>query len=89
MEGLVRQAEGRREVSKALAKAILAESRIEPVEISRFNVRLDIDRDTGRVIAEIQDKKTGELLQKIPSDSLLRSAAMLEQTIGTILDTPA
>lgn len=85
----VQQAEAKREVGEAMAKAILADSNIEPADISKFSVSLDIHKETGRVIAEIRNKDTGEVLQKIPSDSILRGAVMLEQAIGTILDKPA
>jgi len=85
----VRQAETRRQISEALAREILKESNLPPVEFHKFNVRLDIHKETGRVVAEIENKQTGEVLQKIPSDSLLRSAMMLEQFLGTILDRPA
>ena len=85
----VRQAKARQNVSDALAKAILAESNIEPTELQKFNVRLDIHKETGRVVAEIENKRTGELLQRIPSETILRGAVMLEKSLGTVLDTPA
>ena len=84
-----RQAEAKRQVGEALAKAILADSNIKPVDISKFSVSLDIHQETGRVVAEIRNKNTGEVLQKIPSESILRGAVMLKQAIGTILDKPA
>lgn len=88
-EAQARQAEARHKVSDALARAILAESNVDPVDFHRFNVRLDIHKDTGRLVAEIENKVTGELLQKIPSETILRGAAMLDQVLGTVLDTPA
>ena len=85
----IRRAAARQNVSDALAKAILADSNIAPADQQKFNVSLDIHKDTGRVVAEIRNKSTGELVQKIPSETILRNAAMLERVIGTILDTPA
>lgn len=78
----------RRELVGPLARRILEDSGIEPKELSRFRVQLDIDDATGRVIAEIRDKDTGELVDEVPSRKVLRQAAMLKEAIGMILDKP-
>ena len=68
---------------------MLEEAGIKPVEIDRYRVQLDIDGDTGRVVAEIREKESGDLVTEVPSRTLLRQAAMLKDTLGMILDTPA
>ena len=83
------ETELRRELSGELARQILKESGIEPVEINRYRVQLDIDGDTGRVVAEVRKKDSGELVTEVPSRTLLRQAAMLRETLGMILDRPA
>ncbi len=71
------------------ARAVLDDSGIPPAEISKYSVRLDIHKETGRVVASIRNKETGEILQSFPSESILRGAVMLKNMIGTILDDPA
>lgn len=78
----------RREIGGELAQKILQESGIRPAEIFRYKVQLDIDGDTGRVVAEVREKDSGELVKEVPSRTLLRQAAMLNEVLGTILDTP-
>lgn len=75
------------QISSSLAKAVLKDSGIKPADISRFNVRLDIHKETGRVVANIFNKETGKLVQKVPSEALLRQAEMLGEVLGTILDS--
>lgn len=88
VQAQISHAAARQELSEAQAQAILQDSGIKPADISKFDVRLDIHKETGRVVASIQNKKTGEVLQKFPSESILRGAVMLQNMIGTILDEP-
>ena len=78
----------RGELRGPLAQRILKDSGIKPVEIHRYRVQLDIDDNTGRVVAEVRKKETGELVQEVPSRVLLRQAAMLKEALGMILDRP-
>ena len=80
--------EMRREIGGQLAQQILKASGIKPAEIFRYKVQLDIDGDTGRVVAEVREKESGELVREVPSRTLLRQAAMLNETLGMILDKP-
>ncbi len=81
-------AELRREIGGQLARQILKDAGIKPTEMFRYKVQLDIDGDTGRVVAEVREKDSGELVKEVPSRSLLRQAAMLNETLGMILDKP-
>ena len=78
-----------RELSGPLAQQLIADSTPEPVRIDQYRIHLDIDRGTGRVVAEIRDKETGDLVQEVPPKTLLKQAALLKEALGTILDTPA
>lgn len=78
-----------RKLREALADVILKQSDIPVAELSKVRVRLDMDTETGRLIAAIENKQTGEVVQTIPSETILRGAAMLEKVIGTVLDKPA
>lgn len=79
----------RRELNEALAEAILKQSDVPVADFSKVRVRLDVHTETGRLVAAIENKETGELVQTIPSETILRGAAMLERVIGTVLDRPA
>lgn len=79
----------RRALKEALAQAILEQSDVPASAVSKVRVRLDIHKETGRLIAAIENKETGKLVQTIPSETILRGAAMLERVVGTVLDKPA
>lgn len=76
------------EIQGQLARSLLRESGVEQADLAKYRVNLDIDGDTGRVIAEIRDRHSGDLVSEVPSRTLLRQAAMLQETLGTILDKP-
>ena len=76
------------EVSGQLARRLLTDSGIKQADMHRFRVKLDIDNDTGRVVAEVRNRQTNELVTEVPSRKLLRHAAMLKETLGMILDKP-
>lgn len=78
----------RRELVGPLAQNILEESGVKSEDLGRFRVQLDIDDDSGRVVAEIRNKETGELVDEVPTRSVLRQAAMLKEAVGMILDKP-
>ena len=78
----------RDELTGPLAQRILKDSGIGAAEISKYQVKLDIDDDSGRVVAEVRDKHTGELVEEVPSRKLLRQAQLLRETLGMILDKP-
>lgn len=81
-------ATGTKELHGALAEKLLESSGIKSADLHRFRVELDIDGDTGRIVAEIRNRQTGDLVEEVPSRSILRHAAMLKDTLGTLLDTP-
>ena len=78
----------RNELTGPLAAKILGDSGLEPAEIFKYRVQLDIDKPTGRVVAEVRDKVSGELVTEVPSRTLLKHAAMLREALGMILDKP-
>ena len=49
-------------------------------------IRLDIDEGTGRVIAQIIDRDTREVVRQIPSQELLDIAAHLNDLVGLLFD---
>ncbi len=83
-----RTGEIRSELAGPLARRVLEDSGIKPADIAKYRVKLDIDDDSGRVVAEVRDKKSGELVNEVPSRKLLRQAQMLKEAVGMILDKP-
>ncbi len=50
------------------------------------DVRLDVDDDTGRVVAKIIDRDTREVIRQIPPEELLHIAARLNDLVGLLFD---
>lgn len=50
------------------------------------DVRLHVDDNTGRVIAQIIDCDTREIIRQIPPEELLHMAARLNDLVGLLFD---
>lgn len=48
--------------------------------------RFHIDEETGRVQVDIIDRATGEVLDRIPPEELLKLAAEIKRMVGLMLD---
>jgi flagellar protein FlaG len=69
---------------RALAEAIAA----APVEAPN-EVRLRVERDVDRVVAEVVDRETGEVVHEIPPEDMIAAAKKLEAMLGRVLDREA
>ena len=49
-------------------------------------IRMDIDDDTGRVVAQIIDRETREVLRQVPLQELLDIATRLNDLVGLLFD---
>ena len=49
-------------------------------------IRMDIDDDTGRVVAQIIDRETREVISQVPLQELLDIAARLNDLVGLLFD---
>ncbi len=74
--------------SDALTRKVLEAAGLQPTEINKYSVKLDIDNGTGRVVALIHERQSGELVSQVPTESVLRQSALLKEVLGTILDQP-
>lgn len=52
-------------------------------------MRTDIDGETGRVIGVLLDKRTGEVINQIPSEAMLRLLAKTRAMLGALFDEKA
>ncbi|MBT9173497.1 MAG: hypothetical protein DDT21_01898 [Syntrophomonadaceae bacterium] len=52
-----------------------------------FSLRFKIHDESDRVMVQVIDKETDELIREIPPERLLRLAAQIQEMIGLLLDT--
>jgi flagellar protein FlaG len=52
-----------------------------------FSLRFKIHDESNRVMVQVIDKETDELIREIPPERLLRLAAQIQEMIGLLLDT--
>jgi len=50
-------------------------------------IRLNIDDGTGRVVAQIVDRETHQVISQVPPQELLDIAARLNDLVGLLFDT--
>ena len=50
------------------------------------DIRMDVDDDTGRVVAQIIDRETREVLRQVPLQELLDIASRLNDLVGLLFD---
>jgi flagellar protein FlaG len=49
-------------------------------------IRFDVDQDSGRYVAVVRDRRSGQVLRQIPSDQILNMAARLKTASGLFKD---
>lgn len=62
---------------------------VDVPEIANGHLQLSIDRQTGRVVGRIVDRKTGELLWQVPTEEMLRLIAATKKFLGPLFSTKA
>lgn len=50
---------------------------------------ISVDEDLGRVVIQINDKETGELVRQIPGEAFLEIAKRMEDLKGLLYDDKA
>ena len=61
----------------------------DPAGSGQSRMELAYNRDTGRVVARIMDKESGELVREIPSKELQRLFAQMRKYLGHVFDEKA
>jgi len=56
---------------------------------TKLRVSLDVDRDTNRVIATITDPKTGEVVDQLPPEHIVKLAASVRAMLRHVVDEHA
>ena len=56
-----------------------------------FNNKLDfsIDEPTGRVVVQVVDRNTDELIREIPPEEVLKISAQIQEILGLLFDDQA
>ena len=100
-----RQTEAQTMLSPVETKAAIAAAQGEPVSLEQLNAvvefisetvgqrsiatEISIDEDLGRVVIQINDKETGELVRQIPGEAFLEIAKRMEDLKGLLYDDKA
>jgi flagellar protein FlaG len=50
-------------------------------------VNFDVDKETGRIVVQVKDVDTGDVLRQIPSEEMLEFARNATKGVGVTLDT--
>jgi len=69
--------------------AAAGEITVELPEIPAGKLHLSLDEETGRVVGQVIDRNSGELLWQVPSHDMLRLIAATEKMLGPIYSTDA
>lgn len=57
------------------------------VDAFNFSLRFEVHDESNRIMVQVIDKETDELIREIPPERLLRLAAQIQDMIGLLLDT--
>lgn len=71
--------------SEALQRA-LQNSNLPELADGSARVELNFSQDTGRVIAKVTDRTSGEILREIPSKELQQLFAQMREYLGSFVD---
>lgn len=74
---------------RSFERALVEAAGLSPQNAARFRVALSVDENSNRVIAKMYNKETGELVRQIPTDQMLRNAALIREMLGAAVDAVA
>lgn len=75
---------GQGEAAEAAAQAVAEAIRETPIEL-----QFSRDDDTGTIVIKLVNQHSGEMVQQIPTEALLRLSAALGQAQGKLFDRTA
>ena len=74
---------------RTFERALIETAGLKPDQAAKVRVALSVEEGTNRVIAKMYNKDTGELIQQMPTDQMLRNAALIREMLGTAVDAVA
>ncbi len=57
------------------------------IDQQTVSVNFDVDKETGRIVVQVKDVDTGDILRQIPSEDMLEFARNASKGVGVTLDT--
>ena len=74
---------------RSFERALIETAGLKPSDAAKVRVALSVEEGTNRVIAKMYNKETGELIQQMPTDQMLRNAALIREMLGAAVDAIA
>lgn len=62
---------------------------LEARSLPQTSLKLSLEKDLGRVVATIEDKRTGEIIREVPPEELVELAKSMRILVGQLLDRRA
>lgn len=60
-----------------------------PRRAFQYQIQLRLDKETGRVVARIIDRESGEVVRQVPPEHVLQLAMYIDEWLGRLLDARA
>lgn len=57
------------------------------IDSQAVSVSFDVDKESGKIVVQVKDVETGDVLRQIPSEEMLDFARNASKGIGVTLDT--
>ncbi|MEW6219660.1 MAG: flagellar protein FlaG [Thermodesulfobacteriota bacterium] len=80
------EAGGSTSAAEIQERVAMAQERLESLGSS---LGFEVNEETGRVVIEITDRATGEVIRQIPSEDLVKLEAKLAELVGLLFDQHA
>ena len=76
-------------VVRSFQRALVEAAGLKPQQAEQVHVVLSVDEGSNRVIAKMFHKESGELIHQVPTDQMLRNAALIREMLGAAIDAVA
>lgn len=60
-----------------------------PERAFQYQIELRVDQETGRVVARVIERESGEVVRQVPPDYVLQLAMYIDAWLGRVLDARA
>lgn len=77
---------GVRQDRSALLREILDEIGMQHGRLSPVRLDYSVHKSTGRLMVDVVDRETGEVLRTVPPEKLLNTLARIMEYVGLMLD---
>lgn len=57
-----------------------------PDRAFQYQIELRVDQETGRVVARVIDRESGEVVRQVPPEHVLQLATYIDEWLGRVLD---